>query len=185
MSGMGFFNRLFRYLLSVLVMAGVSLGLAYVFLPKGMSPRDLPKTLALIRARTPNPLAQSILDLILSEDIRREAADSRNATSDIGVLDGTVIDPRTLEALEKMNVSLELKKELKRNYLRTGEVPGIRLTATKESEHEPDRAIAAIPIPSRQDRSWAAAASVVAGAASSASRPLPDSGVHEVRNVTA
>ncbi len=203
---MGLFNRMFRMAVPVIVVAGFSLVLAQAIMPPGQSLKDLPQVMAQIRERTPNPLAKKILDLILDDERAGEVAQSspngetpgsreradrrvgdefadRAMERRLGVGTGRVVDPRTLEAIDRMTVSDELKKQIKRNYLANGEVPGLRLAPRENPEAETREPAAARLGDSGSvwpTRSLQAVVAVTAGSFTGAARPpLPNAELEE------
>lgn len=138
---MSFTGRLFRYLLAVCTVIGFSLVIARSLLPEGQDFADLPEVIRLIRQRSPNPVAQHILDYLLGDTAVVAGSDPkatdlgtkqdgigdevlRNATArNMGIDDGVVIDPAVLEVIDKMAVDNKTKARIRQGYLRTGIAP--------------------------------------------------------------
>lgn len=185
-------------LISTAVIVGFSLIMAQSILPPGQSIKDIPNVLAQIRHRTPNPYAQNVLDWMLGEERIAAAAremqidEARNNSSvlpstgvgdqvlnqatgrNIGAQTNVAYDPRALEAIERMLVSKELKDQIKRKYLATGQLEGIDFGIKKDSaeaKREPTAAPLNDPGVVWPTRSLSAVVAITAGAVTNAPRP--------------
>lgn len=204
---MSFFTRFFSTVISTAVVTAFSLVVVHAMLPSGQSIKDLPSVIKQIRQRTPNPVAKRILDLILgdeqkamtaanqkeNEDFQRSQQDvylagEESAGLSIGAQTSRTIDPRALEAIDKMLVSDEIKRQMKRSYLETGELRGIKLAPSEEEPEETRKPAAAAPVPQPgivwPTRSLQAVVAVTAGAFTYGDRPRLSNGEFEIQAET-
>jgi hypothetical protein len=148
-------SRLFRYIALGLLMTAIGIGATFMMLPKGTKVQDIPKVLADYRQQTHNPTAQKLIEMVLSDEQLALSGEGGSGSAAIamgnGIGDqvelghtalvttaGTAYDPSALEGIKAMNISNELKQEIMRHYLRTGQLPGVQIAASSGQPNQGD-----------------------------------------------
>jgi hypothetical protein len=141
-------DRVYKSMLTMAIMSGLSLLIMSAMLPKGVPITKLPQFLMAMKRKYNGADLDQMLRAMQNEDemaqvIAQMSPGYRPPPPPVTAAPlvqnaqqkSVVIDPADLDALDKMNISGAMKDELRRSYMQNGAVSGMSLKEVIEKAH--------------------------------------------------